>query len=211
MGGLWSGQRASKKAVVEGRPALDTSDLHRMGLLTTGTVERAGSLHWRRDGEDEPYSSVGYTLALAGGSGTLELHYQTGEPKEQLKYAVPLVITPCHLGGVRWWFLCPLSMDGTACERRVRRLYLRGRYFGCRHCHALTYTSTQQSDGRVYALLRDGLDPGWFNTPGRMSVPQLGLALKALTLERQRLERFDHRRARKRWLDGQRGRLDKRT
>ncbi len=47
----------------------------------------------------------------------------------------------------RWWFACPLVVNGRACGRRVRMLYLppNGRYFGCRGCHDLTYRSCQES------------------------------------------------------------------
>jgi hypothetical protein len=89
---------------------------------------------------------------------------------------------------VRWWFVCPLSRNGIACHRRVRKLYLSGRYFGCRHCHRLTYRSSQESDSRVYKLARAGLD-----TMPRIegaSVTQLGLMLRALTLLEKRAERF---------------------
>ena len=102
--------------------------------------------------------------------------------------SIRLVTTPCHLGGVRWWFVCPLAAGGRACGRRVRKLYLCGRYFGCRTCHRLTYRTSQESDSRVYALLRGGLDG--MGDPRRMSVPQLGIALKALTLRQKRIDRY---------------------
>src|SRR5262249_51545398 len=105
-----------------------------------------------------------------------------------LDYSVRLVTTPCHLGGVRWWFICPLSRNGVGCGRRVRKLYLCGKYFGCRHCHNLTYRSCQESDSRVYALARAGLDA--MPQPGQASVAQLGIALKALTLMQKRMDRF---------------------
>jgi hypothetical protein len=49
--------------------------------------------------------------------------------------------------GLRWWFVCPLIGQGRTCARRVGKLYLPpgSRYFGCRHCHELTYTSCQES------------------------------------------------------------------
>jgi len=52
---------------------------------------------------------------------------------------IPLTKTPCYFGGERFWFICP------DCHRRVAILY-RPRYssfFLCRHCHDLTYQSTQ--------------------------------------------------------------------
>jgi len=50
-----------------------------------------------------------------------------------------------HLGGVRYWFVCPY------CDRRVGTLY-RPRfagYFKCRYCYNLTYKSAQTHDNRV--------------------------------------------------------------
>jgi hypothetical protein len=46
-----------------------------------------------------------------------------------------------HLGGTRWWYVCPL------CNRRMSALYLppNTSHFGCRLCHGLTYKSSQQS------------------------------------------------------------------
>jgi hypothetical protein len=37
--------------------------------------------------------------------------------------------TPCNLGGVRWWFICPLSRNGV---------------YGGRHCHDLSYESRKE-------------------------------------------------------------------
>ena len=82
---------------------------------------------------------------------------------------------------------------------RVRRLYLRGRYFGCRHCHRLAYTSSQESDSRVYAALRDGLDLGRLDDLPNWPVSQLGFALKVLMFEQRRLgRRLDRSRVRRR-------------
>jgi hypothetical protein len=122
MGGYGSGERFSKKAVVEGRLTIDTADLRRWNLLAPGTTYRTGSLYWRRGEEKEPSLSVGYALDLDGGGGTFWLRYQTGQPPESVNYPVRLVTTPCHLGGVRWWFTCPLSRNGAACRRRVRKV-----------------------------------------------------------------------------------------
>lgn len=79
------------------------------------------------------------------------------------------------------------------CGRRVRRLYLVGRYFGCRHCHALTYTSTQQSDARVYAAADGGIDLNQFDDLDGMSVAQLAFALKVWTFQQKRLDRLHER------------------
>jgi hypothetical protein len=61
-------------------------------------------------------------------------------------YRVRLVTTPCHFGGVRWWFICPLSRNGVHCGRRAGILYRapRADYYGCRHCHELSYESRNE-------------------------------------------------------------------
>jgi hypothetical protein len=52
-----------------------------------------------------------------------------------------------RFGGLRWWFVCPLAVNGRDCGRRVGKLYLPdgARYFGCRRCHDLVYRSSQQA------------------------------------------------------------------
>jgi hypothetical protein len=87
------------------------------------------------------------------------------QPKERVDYQIQLVATGCNFGGLRWWFLCPLRRKGVNCGRRVEKLFLPSkgfvippRYFGCRHCHELTYASTQTSDRRVFAAVRSGVD-----------------------------------------------------
>jgi hypothetical protein len=68
-----------------------------------------------------------------------------------------IATTRPRFGGLRWWFVCPLTVNGRPCGRRVGKLYLppAGRYFGCRHCHDLTYTSCQTHDKRVDFLRND--------------------------------------------------------
>jgi hypothetical protein len=87
-----------------------------------------------------------------------------------------------HLGGCRWWGRYPLQRDGIECGRRVGKLYVPpgSRYFGCRRCHDLTYTSVQEHDKRVDALRRnpEALDRLLCNLEG-VSTRDLILALKA--------------------------------
>lgn len=192
MGGVFSGRRASKKRVVESCHAIDTAEFNRWGVLKVGT-ERAGTLEWRRGGETAPAASVGYTLGVESTTGVLRVRYQVGQPGQSFEYPIRLVTTGCHLGGVRWWFICPLVVNGTACGRRARKLYLSGNYFGCRHCHRLAYRSSQQSDSRVYAAVRGGLNLDGLTSVKGLSVSQLGFALKVLTFEQKRLDRLDKR------------------
>jgi hypothetical protein len=85
---------------------------------------------------DETYIGLCYTMT----------DRDTGKETE-FDYRVPLVTTPCHLGGVRWWFICPLSRNGVYCGRRVGVLYRapRADYYGCRHCYDLSYESRNES------------------------------------------------------------------
>jgi hypothetical protein len=111
--------------------------------------------------------------------GATVLHH--GRHYRGAAYQVGLVMTRPHFGGCRWWFLCPLIVNGRPCNRRVAKLYLRGKYFGCRQCHDLTYTSSQQHDKRVDALRRDPeLLRALAENPEGASLTQLGLILKAL-------------------------------
>ncbi len=191
MGGTWSGQRLSKKPVVENCTSLDTADLKRMKLLVPGINNREGTLHWQRGEKRE--SSIGYTLTVGEKDGTFRFQYRVGDAKESLDYSVRLVTTRCRLGGVRWWFICPLVKNDVHCGRRVRKLYQRGKYFGCRRCHGLAYSSSQQSDSRVYAALRSDRNLTAFSDPNRMSISQLGFALKVLTFQKKQLDRLDKR------------------
>jgi hypothetical protein len=83
----------------------------------------------------EPYVKLSYTIT----------DRNSGE-KTDYDYKVGLTTTPCHYGGVRYWFICPLSTNGVYCGRRVGTLFLApgGRYFGCRHCYDLFYESRNE-------------------------------------------------------------------
>jgi len=83
----------------------------------------------------------------------VDFSYVSLQPDGQykdFKYRVPLTTTPCRFGGVRYRFICPLTVNGKYCGRRVDVLYLGGDYFGCRHCYNLTYES--RSSKGVYGL-----------------------------------------------------------
>ncbi len=101
-----------------------------------------------------------------------------------MELPIRLETTPLHFGGHRWWGICPLVVNNVPCNRRVGKLYLPpgDRYFGCRHCHRLTYRSAQEHDKRVDALRRNPMvlnaimaDPAAHLRSGRAL-----LAIKAL-------------------------------
>jgi hypothetical protein len=82
---------------------------------------------------------------------------RAGETGKDVELPIRLETTPLHFGGYRWSGICPLAVNGQACNRRVDKLYLPpgGCYFGCRHCYRLTYRSVQEHDKRIDALRRN--------------------------------------------------------
>lgn len=148
MGGVGSGSwyRYGTKYTVESFNQLDVNRLHRQELLEPGCV---GSINWSR-GENS-LGSIGFEVE----EGCLILDYRhrrnSSEKWEEVRYPVRLSWTPCNFGGARPWFICPGVVNGRFCSRRVGKLYSRGKYFLCRHCHDLTYSSRQ--DGQKYRAL----------------------------------------------------------
>ncbi|MCO6047955.1 hypothetical protein NG895_28970 [Aeoliella sp. ICT_H6.2] len=148
MGGIGSGTwyRFEKKHTVEQSLALCVGDFR--GRMCHGA---SGSFTWTRYGGWE--SSIGYYVAssngIAGVGPTITLHYRRNDT-ESIEIPIQMQSTPANFGGVRWWFTCPLMVGDTPCQRRVGKLYLPNgaRYFGCRHCHRLTYRSCQEAHQR---------------------------------------------------------------
>ena len=120
--------------------ALDANRLMRLGVLKAGVLQ-TGKLSWRIDGMKE--CSIGYKACTLDGVPWLRLHYTLTGTRERVEYRLDLTTTSPGFGGQRWWFNCPGIKPGRPCGRRVGKLYLPpGRqFFGCRHCHQLTYTS----------------------------------------------------------------------
>lgn len=148
MGGFGSGNhdRRSSKATVEACLTLDIRLLQRKGWLRAGVDDR---LTWSQNGRE--VAAIGWlTVGDGEAVGSVELDYTRDgntDHAEDIRYRVEVTYTPCNYGGRRPWFLCPGVINGVVCGRRAALLYLRGRYFLCRHCHDLAYDSQ-----------RDGLD-----------------------------------------------------
>jgi hypothetical protein len=102
-------------------------------------------LHW---------SSGAWDRRCRERASAVELSYSRGSEgrKEDVCYAIPLSWTPCNFGGSRPWFDCPGVVNEVPCGRRVAKLYLKGRYFLCRHCQDLGYSSQQEA--QWHATLR---------------------------------------------------------
>jgi hypothetical protein len=143
MGGFGSGRSATgaRKRTVEECLALYANEWTREGILRQG-MDEPGVWQWFRDDDPEQERGcIGFHVKTEGDSGFVTLEYTlgSGEASERLIYDIELLTTRPFLGGLRWWFSCPM------CGRRVAKLYLGGRRFGCRTCHNLTYRSTQRA------------------------------------------------------------------
>lgn len=107
------------------------------------------------------------------GESIFSLHSARGESK--ITQHILLTPTPCHYGGLRYWFLC------SECERRVGKLYVpadgQSLYWACRYCYELTYEqrrggyNTDFYSWQAHRLLeRNGitLEDGHFHKPQGM-------------------------------------------
>ncbi|MFO7728784.1 MAG: hypothetical protein ACQES8_06185 [Thermodesulfobacteriota bacterium] len=143
-----------RKTRVDEARTIDILDLQREGIFKTGTAGR-WSVSWSRNGR--VVASISYQLET-GNNGPLGLRFiytitdrQTGA-KRDYNYIIPVTSTPCNYGGRRWWFVCPLIVNGRSCRRRCRIVYQPpgAGYFGCRECHELTYESRQRHREKFY-------------------------------------------------------------
>jgi hypothetical protein len=154
---LGTRQTRPKKTTVEDCRSLDANRWMREGSLKAG-VHHHGVCRWSNGATGEQTSSIGFEVCtLDPAAPWLRLHYHFTDSGVNVDYRVGLSATRPRFGGLRWWFLCPLSREGRHCGRRMGKLYLPpgGRYFGCRHCYDLTYTSVQEHDKRVDAFIRN--------------------------------------------------------
>lgn len=162
MGGYGSSRWAwhTKKSTVEDCWELSVFALRREGVLAMDS-RKYGRWIWSNVHTGKPAGSLGYELNTLGNHSYYRVFYTitrwNGE-KQDFDYRIRLQTTPCNFGGYRWWFACPLSVNGRFCGHRVGKLYLPsgGSHYGCRNCYDLTYRSSQESDKRVSALRRLG-------------------------------------------------------
>lgn len=137
MGGYGSG-RPSYKQKAEDCRSLDVNRLHRDGCLHSG---QRGRWIWFCNGEE--VGRIGYHSK----DGHLVLDYrlrQYGGDWEPINQPVAITHTDCHYGNTRPYFMCPGIVNGRHCGRRVGKLFLGGRYFLCRHCCNIAYTSQSE-------------------------------------------------------------------
>ena len=112
------------------------------GISLKGTSSMSKAFSWGENGE---LGSIGCFVNIWGDHPHVRFQYtQTDEStggRNSFDHRVGLIKTMCHFGGERFWFECSLYKNGNYCGRRVGVLYKDGDWFGCRHCHELTYNS----------------------------------------------------------------------
>ena len=143
-----------KKDTVEGCRTVSIWFLKKHGYLNAERCKWGGISWTNRNGEET--SSIGITVSTFEADSFVRFHYavtkrSTGEETEY-DYKVQLATTPCHFGGIRYWFTCPLSVNGVYCGRRVAKLYCApGRnYYGCRQCYDLSYESRNETRSGMF-------------------------------------------------------------
>jgi len=111
---------------------LDVTDLNRWGLFDDQTRLE---IKWPTYIESSSIiCKASYRSDWQG--GTIDFRFNNGLPDND----VDIEITPCHFGGNRKWFICPMQVSDK-CHYRVRILYFDTDWFGCMECCRLTYKS----------------------------------------------------------------------
>ena len=150
MGGRGSGRRSSYSGKLETNDSmpLDIRKIARSGLLIPGS-----SFGWQWTVNDRPVGSIRIRVDRE----SLVLSYRMKSTGKVVEQRVQTQTTPCHLGGQRHWFACPL------CSKRVAVVYAPGRYFACRQCCGLGYATQKESAGDRAATRADKLRKrlGW--------------------------------------------------
>ena len=124
----------------EGCMSIDVRSWHREGRLRPGQCF-AHSLTWMW----EPTEEIGVLTKADAVVLMFRARSWGGECGPTIKQRIPIVWTPCTLGGRRPWFRCEVCTNRGCCGRRVAVLFSAGELFACRHCHQLAYASQNET------------------------------------------------------------------
>ena len=145
MGGFGSGRWSTglTKETTDDHFDIDIRWMNKQGLLESG---KQGSLTYKRVGR----KTGSVSFRVEPDRIILSYKHLTRYRKwEEVTQAIQFIQTPCHFGGYRKWLRCP------NCFRRVAIIYGAGKYFLCRHCYDLTYTTGK---GKAYYRLLEKAD-----------------------------------------------------
>jgi len=135
---------------------------------------KTGIIEWRR-GDDDEASSIRIESHVDNYYPYIRLLYSQNDDegnKRHFDYKITLHRTPCHYGGWRFWFLCPLGTKSELpCGKVSAVLYKAGDYFGCRRCYNLTYQCRKHNANSSLAY--------WFRSRKAMNkIEKLELEIK---------------------------------
>src|SRR5690349_3776997 len=131
------------RSIAEQSNRLNIFWLKKQGYFPQGGCMRWGTVTWSSGGESKSSIGIQVVAGMTDEPDYIKLNYThtdswTGE-KSEMDYKVRLTTTPCQFGGIRYWFVCPLTKNGRYCGRRVGVLYGVGKWFGCRYCAEVAY------------------------------------------------------------------------
>ncbi|MES9831148.1 MAG: hypothetical protein ABW139_02810 [Candidatus Thiodiazotropha sp. DIVDIV] len=135
MGGLGSGRwfRPRERVTTQDLPQIDIRSMKKQGVLYPNYP---GAFCWTLD---DPLSGP---MNFEIHRGSLKVEYFTDCDSQTIKLVEKIEFdsTPCHLGGERYWFLCP------CCKTRVTTLFRLRDVYRCRYCHNLPYRAQNESE-----------------------------------------------------------------
>jgi hypothetical protein len=118
MGGIGSGgwYRWNKKSTVE-----ESLEVSVFAFLKWLVPHMVGTLTWKWT-SGRSSSSAEYSVTPDGDGLIVTLYYR--RYGDDVRIPIRLQTTPTQFGGRRWWFTCPLAVNGVPCNRRAGKLYL---------------------------------------------------------------------------------------
>jgi hypothetical protein len=151
-GSRFGAGRPAYRLKAEATKRIDIRRWHSGGYLKVG---RAFNWTWTCDGVPTGNINV---VAEAGAVRLIYSIQNHADQRRDASQVITVTATPCHYGGSRPWFACPI------CRDRAAVLYLRAGRFACRHCNRIAYQSQSGTmHDRVcnlYHRLADTLEDG---------------------------------------------------
>ncbi len=138
----------TRAGIVEDCLSVEIGDI--LGIAAPIEALPAGVISWKLSVTGDELGSIAFSVVPDGNYGySVRLNYSAASPQKlhHSELLIPLTSTRANFMGLRWWFSCPIDVNGQACGARCRTLYLPpGQViFGCRTCHDLTYESCRAS------------------------------------------------------------------
>lgn len=129
MGGINSGRlkRGSGKRLTRDFTKVDINELASQNILIPNS---------RHDGYIKSKERIYYIVDMTHSDSWIDFFYNLCNGERQMRERTELTKTHPHLGGERFWFVCPL------CSRRIGTLFIIIN-LSCRRCQDLAYASTR--------------------------------------------------------------------